>query len=260
MTHEHSSYSDELDLFDLFETLLDGKRLLFVFLASAMVICGAWIVFDEPEYITTVKYNVDQKPPFIEGGRLFNDFSTSLADPQNFISWKEGQPDTELVVGHIDNRALINGAYFSKSEETQFLSLDAANIYIRSGDNKLIFETLDFVKFVSRRLAEDYVAAAQSELSRISEIETTLLSRLPSGSDAFAILDNVLDIHRYLEMAKRLDHLHVFSDPKPPVKQNISDVNKLVLALTSGLMFGVVFILIRRAYRLRVSRRGVMGA
>ena len=57
---------DEIDFFDVIETLWDGWVTLTCFVVSAIAIGGVFIALNKSEYTTLAAYEIDPTPPFLE--------------------------------------------------------------------------------------------------------------------------------------------------------------------------------------------------
>ena len=103
---------DEINLFELFQTLWDGKWLISAFVAIAVLLGGGFLLSKDAVYESKLNYSVDTIPPFYEIEKVSTDFKKKfdvvLCDvpctgtgtwrrrPENIIRLKEDQLN-ELV-------------------------------------------------------------------------------------------------------------------------------------------------------------------
>ena len=149
---------DEIDLFDVVETLWDGRLILAGFIVSAMAIGAMFYAFNKPEYVTQARYEINPVPPFLEQNEIDSDISRTFFNANTFARWKDGRPGTSLNIDLIDQKKIIDGADFEVPERKRLVSFSDARINIKSNDTKLIFEVLDYFKFVGMTLSKRYFA------------------------------------------------------------------------------------------------------
>ena len=149
---------DEIDLFDVVETLWDGRVILAGFIVSAMAIGAMFYAFNKPEYVTQARYEINPVPPFLEQNEIDADISRTFFNADTFARWKDGRPGTSLNFDLIDQKEIIDGAYFEVPVGGRLVSFEDAHIKIKSNDTQLIFEVLDYFEFVGMTLSKRYFA------------------------------------------------------------------------------------------------------
>ena len=166
MANNQPTDGDEIDLFDVIETLWDGRVILAGFIVSAMAIGAMFYAFNKPEYVTQARYEINPVPPFLEQNEIDADISRTFFNANTFARWKDGRPGTSLNIDLIDQKKIIDGADFQVSESRRLISLSGAHIKIKSNDTQLIFEVLDYFEFVGMTLSKRYVVEGRKERSR----------------------------------------------------------------------------------------------
>ena len=73
-TANQAPVSDEIDLFEVFQTLWDGKWLISAFVAIAVLLGGAFLLSKDAVYESKLIYSVDTLPPFYEAKKGSKDF------------------------------------------------------------------------------------------------------------------------------------------------------------------------------------------
>ena len=99
-------------------------------------------------------------------------------------------------------------------------------------------------------LSERYAVEAKRERSRYGKLETEFTSKFNSR-DTIPVLERIVDIDRYLDKVSDGEQLILVSRPAPPRKTSIANRVLLALAIMTAGSTGVVFLLVRRAYRAR---------
>ena len=138
-------------------------------------------------------------------------------------------------------------------ERRRLVSFSDARIKIKSNDTKLIFEVLDYFKFVGMTLSKRYVAEGKKERSRFDELRKQWLT-IKDADVAAPTLESVANLDRYLDEAVEAGQLLLISRPLPPQKTSVSTRIVLAIAIILGGASGAVFLLFRKAYRGRKLR------
>ena len=80
---------DEIDLFELFQTLWDGKWLISAFVAIAVLLGGGFLLSKDALYESKLSYSVDTIPPFYEANKASTDFQNKFYSVSVFEEWKK---------------------------------------------------------------------------------------------------------------------------------------------------------------------------
>lgn len=259
MENNQSFNSDEIDLFEAVQTLWDGKLILVGFVVVSIAIFGLFLILSDTKYETKVKYEINLIPPFLGNGEITSDISQTFKSPNTFARWKKSRSSTSLGFDLIDEKRLVDGAYFAVPEKDQLVRLNNTHITIETDDTQLIFEVIDYFAFVGLALSESYAVEAKRERSRYSKLETELLSKLNS-QDKIPTLESIVDLDRYIDKVSDGEHLIIVSRPAPPIKTSIANRVLLALAIMIGGSAGAVFLLVRRAYRARNLQKKALEA
>ena len=203
---------DEIDLFDVVETLRDGRVILACFIVSAMAIGAMFYAFNKPEYVTQARYEINPAPPFLEQNEIDADISRTFFNANTFARWKDGRPGTSLNIDLIDQKKIIDGADFEVPERRRLVSFSDARIKIKSNDTKLIFEVLDYFKFVGMTLSKRYVAEGKKERSRFDKLRKQWLT-IKDADVAAPTFESVANLDRYLDEAVEAGQLLLISRP-----------------------------------------------
>ena len=89
MPEARPTYDDEIDLFELFQTLWDGKRLISAFVAIAALLGGGFLLLKDAVYESDLIYSVDTTPPFYSDTKVVTDFKQKFYSKSLFKDWKE---------------------------------------------------------------------------------------------------------------------------------------------------------------------------
>jgi len=244
---------DEIDLFDVIETLWGGRVILAGFVLFAMAIGVVFLALNKSEYVTQARYEINLTPPFLGKNEIEADIFRTFFNANTFAGWKEGRPGTSLDVDLIDQKAIIDGASFEMPMEQRFVSFSDAHIKIKSKDIRLIFEVLDYFEFVGLEVSERYFAEGKREQSRFDKLEKQFFSELDPNV-AVSTFERVVALSRYMDKAAKNPQMIRISRPLPPQRNNASTRMILAVAIILGGTSGAVFLLVRQAYRSRKLR------
>ena len=96
---------DKIDLFELFQTLWDGKWLISAFVAIAVLLGGGFLLLTDAVYQTKIFLSVDSSVPISKRQsilepfqqRFYIDFQSKVYEEKLFEDWKESNSNTSLV-------------------------------------------------------------------------------------------------------------------------------------------------------------------
>ena len=171
MTEVRTPYDDEIDLFELFETIWRGKWLISAFVAISVLLGGGFLYITTPIYESKLVFSVETPPPFYENEKAQYDFKAMFYSKSVFDVWKSENGKSELVYDHFDITEVINGFTFVKEgggllanivEEKSFSAL-----VVKTNKLSLIDEFFKYENFVNNKLTSDYVLRAKDELKII---------------------------------------------------------------------------------------------
>jgi len=253
MTHQKPLNEDEIDLFEVLEAVWRGKVILAGFVVSAMAIAAIFYAFKKPEYVTQARFEIVLPPPFLERKEIEADISRTFFNANTFARWKAGRPGTLLNIDLIDQKKIIDGSVFEVPLEGRLVSFGNSHIKIKSNDNQVIFEVLDYFKFVALSLSDRYVANGEKERSRFDKLEKRLPSIFASNEVASTFI-SVADLERYLDKAGEGTKLLMISRPLPPKKTSAPTSMVFAIAIIVGGVSGLAFLLFRNAYQARKLR------
>ena len=260
MSDVHPTIDDQIDLFELVEILWSEKVIIGRFLAVALVVGGFWIASNKKTYETSIEFEIITHQSE-SGEQVVADLRKGFHSKDTFSQWSETMPNAKLQLEDVVPTVLINEVVFAADivEEALVLILDD-KILIRSNETGLVLNTLDYAQFVADLLSQSYAKKGQEEYDRLLALSDRLFERrdrgsLPATFNGLPALERLTALDSYLSRVRdgaKLLHIRL---PKEPVATNISNQVVLAVSMLIGGVFGVLFVLIRRAYRQRKSIR-----
>ena len=239
---------DEIDLFELFQTLWDGKWLISVFVAIAVLLSGSFLLLKDAVYESKLIYSIDTLPPFIEENKdkASTDFQNKFYSVSVFDEWKQKNTNTTLVFEDFITTKVVDGFVMLKNEGEQLATLVSAKkgdsfVLVKSNQLPILDDFFEYATHINGLLKDEYVVRAKEELKSIDARFNDL------GSADSNIVNTVLLIDRYIVTAEK--GAKVLAIQRPTMPKKVSPKSSLILAMSIvlGGMVGVFFILVRNA-------------
>ena len=237
---------DEIDLFELFQTLWDGKWLITAFVTIAVLLGGSFLLLKDAVYESKLIYSVDTVPPFYEAGKALKYFINKFYSVSVFNEWKQNNSNTTLVFEDFRTTEVIDGFVLSKNEDEQLATLASEKkggsfVLVKSNQLPILDDFFEYATHINVLLKDEYVVRAKEELT-IIEARFKDLSTADSK-----IVNTILSIDRYIVSAEK--GASVLAIQRPTMPKKVSPKSSLILAMSIvlGGMVGVFFILVRNA-------------
>jgi LPS O-antigen subunit length determinant protein (WzzB/FepE family) len=250
MPKARSTYDDGIDLFEVFETLWEGKLLITIFTVIAILVGGGYILYKEPSYISRMVYGPYVMPPYYNNERVMRDFENMFYSKSIFEEWRKNVGETSLVYEDISREKLLDGFLVSKKEDEQFAFFEKSNIRVKTNKLKVMDQFFSYADYINKKLQQNYVKNSKEEL-RIMK----LLFNNESPNDLKAA--DYLKYERYISLVNSGANVISIARPTKPKKNSPKSRRILVLSTFLGGMIGVFFILFRniiRKYKEQVTK------
>ena len=237
---------DEIDLFNLFQTLWDGKWLIIAFVVIAVLLGGGFLLSKDALYDSKLNYSVNTIPPFYKPEKVSIDFQKKFYSLSVFEEWKQNNSKTSLVFEDFSATEIIDGILLSKNEDEMLAKLVQKRkgnsfVLVKSNQLPILDDFFNYANHINALLKNEYLVRAKEEL-KIIELRFKDLGEADSN-----IVDTVLSIDRYIVSADKEASVLAIQRPTMPIK--VSPKIKLILSLSVvlGGIVGVFFILVRNA-------------
>ena len=240
------TYDDEIDLFELFQVLWNGKWLISTFVVLAFLLGGGFILSEDKVYESEVVYSIDTIPPFYSGNKASTDFQKKFYSIDVFKEWKKNKDNISLVFEDFSKTEVIDGFVLSKDEgATLAVIKDSASILVKSNQLPILNDFYNYAEHINLLLKDEYVSRSNDEL-KIIETRFKDLSSAESN-----VVQTVLSIDRYITSAENGDN--VLSIERPSVPKKVAPKSSLILALSLvlGGFMGAAYVLIMNAIKTR---------
>ena len=241
-------HNDEIDLFELFESLWRGKWLISAFVGISFLLGCSFLFTTTPSYESKIAFSVELKPPYYTSRKINYDFKEMFYSKSVFNVWKSENEKSELVYEDFGIEEIINGFTFAKDEQSLFAYIVedkkrlSSTLIIKSKKLSVLNDFFKYVQFINNKLTSRYMLRIKNE---IRVVENTSLE--DKKNDKLTKLYT----NRFLIFVESGSKVISFRAPTFPKK--ISPNTKLILGLSIvlGGMIGVVFVLINTHVRKR---------
>ena len=246
MSEVRPTYDDEIDLFELFEMVWNGRWLITLFVAIAVSIGGSFLLLKDASYESKLIYSIDTLPPFYAADKALIDFQNMFYSANLFNAWKKNNSNSTIMFEDFSMTEVVDGVVVSKNGQGQLATIVTENkgdpfISIKSNQLPILDDFFEYAQHINALLKDKYVVRATNELliieGRFNDISTTEAN----------IINLILSIDRFVVSMQ--SEASVLTIKNPTLPQKVSPKSSLILAfsIVLGGMVGVCFILVRNA-------------
>ena len=254
MSQMNQVQDDEIDLFELFQTLWDGKWLISAFVAIAVLLGGGFLLLKDAVYQSKISLSLDSSVPLNKTQiklepfkqKFYIDFQSKFYTEKLFEDWKESNSNTSLVFEELSTTEVVDGFVLSKNEGVRLLSFELDKVgdtFILVNTNRLplVLDVFKYSNHINEMLKRDYVYQAKNDLKNT---EVLIKNGGEVNGDA---LESIISVKRFIDEAEK--GANVLTIQRPTMPKKVSPKSSLIFAMSLGLggMVGVVFILARNA-------------
>lgn len=244
---------DEIDLFDLFEMLWAGKRVIILFIAVAILAAGLFLFFNEAKYESRLVYSVVKAPPFLTIEETSSDFQQKFLSKDVFESWKTQNPAAEILFDDISDSELFQGFLIAKNRDNRLVLFSSerngdAFILVRTNQLSILNDFHNYASHVSEMLKNDYISRAREDLFSIEKRYQALTSADES------ILAYIISYNSFINAG--MEGGMIVSIGRPSIPKKVSPRSILILGLSAmlGGMVGVIYLIFLQAVRKRKEK------
>ncbi|WP_443643460.1 Wzz/FepE/Etk N-terminal domain-containing protein [Candidatus Levibacter sp. Uisw_134_01] len=241
---------DEIDIFELFQTLWDGKWLISAIVAIAVLLGGGFLLQKDAKYESKLIFSLNTIPPFYKNNKIKTDFRTKFYSVSVFEEWKQNNSNISIKFEDFSTNVVVDGFVLSKNEGQMLATLVSEKrgysfVLVKSNQIPVLDDFFEYASHINGLLKNEYVVRAKEELKIIEE----RLKDLTTADNN--ILDILLPIDRYIISAEKGANVLAIQRPKAPEKVSPNSFFTLALSVVLGGMVGVFFILTRNTIRNR---------
>jgi hypothetical protein len=243
---------DEIDLFQLLQTLWDAKRPISAFIVIAVLLGGSFLFFSNNLYQSKIIYSLDSIPPFYSAEKVSADFKKMFYTKNMFKDWEKNNENTALVFEDFSLTNVVNGYVLSKNKNLLLAVLgegkkETAHILVKSDQFSILDDFFMYAEYINKLLKAEYVNKAKDELN----INETKFKDFSNANEA--VFTQLLTINRFIVSAENGTNLIYIKRPTLPERVPSSSLI-LALSIILGGMIGVIYVLISNAIRKRKDK------
>lgn len=253
MSYTQVPEDNEIDLFEVFEILWDGRWLIGGFVALSLIVAISSLFIVKAEYSSRLIYFSDTLPPFYGSGKALSDFRKKFYDKATFNLWLSNNPETTIQYEEFSNTEIVEGFILSKNEENRLALFDSEKnkkrsisfVLVKSNELSQLNDFYSYAQYINTLLSEQYIQRSKHE----SVLIENKFKEFPSAANS--IINNLLVIDRYIDSASRGARILYIARPTMPEKISPKPALILVVSVILGGIIGVFYVLVRNAVRKR---------
>ena len=114
----HATYDEEIDIFELIETIWDGKWLITTFTVIALLVGSGTLFFKKSAYESHLLYSLDNF--YGDEKKLYADFEKNFYSIDIFDEWKKSVGGASLDFEDFSDRQVVDGFVYTKDKNETF--------------------------------------------------------------------------------------------------------------------------------------------
>lgn len=245
------NYSDEIDLFELMETLWLEKKIIFLSVIFFLALFGSAYTLVGKSMTSEIAIDIGVYQDQNKGkdkdfsGQIYSDFASYFFNPSVFSQWKKSS-QSSLNYDMISQSEVIDGLVVAKKKQSVSLVLDKKN---NTAKVKVIFKDKDdlltidnYVSYVNQVMSRDYLKRAENNLNDVQNH----ITKIKEGNAG--LVTSMLSIKSYIKRLKDLGVVLNKSYPTQP-KNKLNPLLFAVLGLLIGFGVGCGYVLFRKSWR-----------
>ena len=247
MASKTTAQNDEIDLFELFIILWQGKRVIIAVSALCAILGALYLALTPAQFESKITVINDTAPPLHGAGVLHKELEKTVLQKSHFLQWRKANEASSLNFDLLSETDVIDGFEVSKQKDDKGVVIlytkNESHIIVRSNNLSLLSDIYDYANFTNDVLTTTYLKRAEVDLS---EIEARLAD--------FSVLDEAvvqlsLKTMGFVADVKNGAKLFQVKLPTLPVKTAPRSSLILALSLVLGVFLGAVFLLMQKAIR-----------
>ena len=245
MSEVRPPYDDEIDLFEFFETLWDGKWWILSSTFASVLAAVIYLFTADTEYEARIQYSVNVTPPSVDASVILNRFDELFYSQNTFIAWKDSVAETAVRFEDFSKTQIYNGFVFSADINDKIAVTSTESnvnyILIKSSELNILNDFFNYAQYVNATLSSAYLSEANNEASFVEQrIENLNLTES-------SVVGTLLQYNRFTSTVERGGNILNVQHPTLPKKTSPQSSLILALSVVLGGMVGMFFILVRNA-------------
>ena len=265
-------HDDEIDLFELFSVLWDGKWAILFVTLIALCLGGTFGLFKEHnqvvDYQSTIEITHKHLLPLNDSdasnaNNSFADLSALFHSKSEFEAWKESNPGAPIEYGDISLTQVVDGVELASEshlvsfetdnleENKNDLKVNKINLKVNTNNLQVLDSYYSYLSSLNETLTRQYIVIAREEINSIDGRLRGLYSSDEAIRQTIFLESSreVRELERFVRRAKSGALLFEISRPTLPVVTSPAPKTKLIVALSIllGAFLGAVYVLLCNA-------------
>tara|TARA_Y100000389_G_C17433966_1_gene504370 strand:+ start:1212 stop:1955 length:744 start_codon:yes stop_codon:yes gene_type:complete len=240
-----NAQNNEVDLFNLMETLWISRRLIGIFVFIALLFAGGIISLKNPVYISMISMSIDTSPAgYTRAREVMVDFEKMFYSKKIFNNWKR-ENISSIEYPDFSRTQKINRFTVSRdNERTSFILLKGTKAYIQVISDQLSVSNdyFNYANYINDKLLSDQIKKANEEQKRIEKLYKDSTSR-----NTKYLINLLLSTDRHLSNLSQGEKIIEIQFPTQPEMTEPKILRIFGIALFLGLVLGIIYSVIRQA-------------
>jgi LPS O-antigen subunit length determinant protein (WzzB/FepE family) len=243
-------YDNEIDLFEVFETIWAGKWLVSAFVAISFLLGSSFYIIKTPIYISNIVHSVGLSFPYYERTSLVSKFRETFYSKRIFNLWKSENKTSKIVYEDFSFEKIVNGFQFANKPQdlSAYFLTDKkkvlSKLVIKTKELSVINDYFKYIKFVNKQLTTLLVLEAKNELN--------LIKRSVGDRQSLSLKESPeIMLNRFINFSSGGSKLFIVRPPTFPEKISPKIIPILALSIVLGGIIGVLFVLLKNTIRKR---------
>ena len=240
-------YGDEINLFDFFKTLWDGKLTITVCAVITVLVGAGYIFVKDSIYESRLTYSIDTIPPFYEKQKIIQDFQNLFYSKSLFEDWKRSTGNISLSFEELSETIVIDGIVVSKNEEDKLVifvkNKDSSFILVKSNELFILDEFFKYANYINRVLMNRYIILVSDAL-KITKARFNELNYVNQ------VVEIGLSIDRFVMSAQNGANLLKIQHATIPIKTSPISSLIIILSFILGIIIGFCVVFIQNGKRM----------
>ena len=250
MLEVRPSHDDEIDIFELFETLWLGKWLISAFVAISVLLSGGFLFSATPIYESKINFSIQTPIEYYPNGNVKYDFKEMFYSKSMFDTWKSENEKSELVYKDFRITKTINGFMFAKEkqellayfvEDKNNESLSA--LVIKTKKVVLLNEFYKYLNFINNKLTSFYLLREKKALKNLQAFENFVQD---TNRSTYLVMNS-----RFIFAIENGSRVMMLNHPTFPKKTSPKFILIISLSIVLGGIIGAVIVLVNNKIRKR---------
>ena len=238
--------TDEIDLFQLFETLWRGKWQIIIITALSLCVGFAFVTLSEREFQSNIRLSVlATAPGQTEKGVLLR-YRNAISNEATYAPYLATSGAQHLTKADFETTEEIQGFRYQRDDKDILFSMTNQTIFIRSGDQNKIADLSRYFAHVATAETAKQVKKAKEELEL-----GTLMTR--DKNDLSRLEDKKMNLREFIAEFEDGDSQLTLSAPTFPDQIAPRTFLVLVMSIFIGGFVSVMLVLVRAAIQNRRS-------